>query len=324
MPFVVINGFDFSYGGAIGPCTGFLCVIGLVGIKAAQTTASHEWRDDRMHVHLIPGSRVIAIGQSEVSAHNKRLDAGIARATRLGDDYVAEEYLKLGNEQGGIFAAEYLPNERAARLDGQQQLCLHILVQIVEPGDVRRAVEHDQVHQLSLVELGKYLFGGTLLGDVALQLHDAGERGHRLKVDRDDLHVILTTTVRHLAPASGGRAQVHHSTNAVQHFELSVDLDQFERASSPPALFLGQPVPTCTEIIDNIRNSCPRVTIIYGSNNNDNIDNEIKNLLNFIYLKITLFLILFLFIDSKLQTYFNTGCNLAIVELNCKQELSLL
>jgi len=199
----------------------------------------------------------------EVSAHDKRLDAGIARATRLGDDHVAEEYLELGNEQGGVLAAKYLPNERAARLEqvsgdvhgGQQQLCLHILVQIVEPSDVRRAVEHDQVHQLAVVELGEYLFGGTLLGDVALQLHDAGERGHRLQVDCDDLHVVFTTAVRvqrlaqHLAPASGGRAQVHHSANAVQHFELSVDLDQFERASCPPALFLGQPVVYVTLVL---------------------------------------------------------------------------
>jgi len=150
-----------------------------------------------MHVHLVPGPRVVGhqrvghggrvvVGQLEVSAHDERLDARIARATRLGDDHVAKEYLELGNEQRRVLAAEYLPNERAARLEqvsgdvhgGQQQLRLHILVQVVESGDVRRAVKHDQVHQLAAVELGEYFFGGALLSDVALQLRDAGQRGH--------------------------------------------------------------------------------------------------------------------------------------------------
>jgi len=45
-----------------------------------------------------------------------------------------------------------------------------------------------------------------------------------------------------LAPASWGRAQVHHPLDAIQHLELAVDLDQLERAPSPPALFFGQPV----------------------------------------------------------------------------------
>ena len=72
---------------------------------------------------------------------------------------------------------------------GQQQLGLDVLVDVVEAGHVRSSVTHHEVSGLS-GELGHDLVGGGELGDVALELCHARQRGHRLQVHGNNLDVL--------------------------------------------------------------------------------------------------------------------------------------
>ena len=72
---------------------------------------------------------------------------------------------------------------------GQQQLGLDVLVDVVKAGHVRSSVTHHEVSGLS-GELGHDLVGCGELGDVALELCHARQRGHRLQVHRHDLDVL--------------------------------------------------------------------------------------------------------------------------------------
>lgn len=97
-----------------------------VRIKTTQVATHHKRNDQPIDaplvallnqhhvvVHRIDHLRNVARRRLVVLAHDKRLDAGIARASRLGDRNLFEEDLELRVQQCGILAAKDLGHESA-------------------------------------------------------------------------------------------------------------------------------------------------------------------------------------------------------------------
>mmetsp|Transcript_2926 Transcript_2926/g.9123 ORF Transcript_2926/g.9123 Transcript_2926/m.9123 type:complete len:337 (-) Transcript_2926:16-1026(-) len=207
-----------------------------------------------------------ALGRLVPLAQHEALHGRVARRLRLHDRHVAEEELQLRAEERRVRAAEDLGDERAAGrenergdvLRGEEQLVLHVLVQLVEAGDVGGAVAHDKLGFAA--EETNDLVRRRRGGDVTLEDANPRDRRHVLEIHRHDAALLLRKgrggvgVVRggglglgevlgqargeHLAPRPGRGAEVHRAGDAVEDVEALVDLQELVGAAGAVPLLL--------------------------------------------------------------------------------------
>jgi hypothetical protein len=191
-------------------------------------------------------------------ADHKCLNARVPARSRLRDSHLVEEHLQLRIEQRYILSPEDLGNELGGGRDlehmrgdiesGQHQLSLDELVDVVQAGDVGRAVTHHQVGLLA-TKMRNDLLGRLQLRYVALDLNDAVEGRHLLQVDRHNLDatlarraVFVQLPAEDLRPGARRGTQVNYFGDVFEYVELLVDLEELESAPRSPAVLFGQSV----------------------------------------------------------------------------------
>ena len=208
-----------------------------------------------------------------------RTEGGVTGALGLAARDVLEKESHLGEKQVNVTAPKDLGHKRASRaqdvagdVEGrQQQLRLHILVNVVHARDVGGTIAHHQIRRLASEKRNDFMSRAGA-GDVALQLVHAGNRRHFLQVDGHNAGVGQRRGIgreggcdtrrvgghcargvsragrkgrdvqdagQDLRPRARGGAQVHRPAHAAKDVAFLVDLQELEGRPRPKPQLLG-------------------------------------------------------------------------------------
>lgn len=178
--------------------------------------------------------------------------AALPAAERLDALDTSEQQSQLGLHQRVHVMLEDLCHERApilqhatGHVNGREdQLTLHVLVDLVQARDVWCPVRHHKLHFLAL-EVGRDGLHTRFGGDVTAHHAHTRDGGHFLQIHRDHrLHTtlllwIVQALTQHLAPATRGRAKVHRMRYTLEHSTYFITLQQLKRGPRPEPVALG-------------------------------------------------------------------------------------
>ena len=108
-----------------------------------------------------------AKGKVEVAADNERFNGRVSAAFGLRNGHFGEETSHLAVQETHISASEYLGEEGASGAEGvggdveggEEELRLHVLVDVVETSHIRSAVTHHKIGEISLKVTDNQLCG---------------------------------------------------------------------------------------------------------------------------------------------------------------------